>query len=189
VRTVDVVGLSSIPQEQVLAALAVPSGERLLQVDTGAAAQRVAQIPKVARARVQRQYPSTVRVTIDERVAVVFYDSAQGQHLVDAEAVDFAIEPPPPGLPRLTVPTPGADDPPTRTALKVLSTIPPDLRAQVREIAAKSISDIRLTLFDDRVIVWGSAENADRKAAIALPLLTQPGQTYDISSPDLPTVK
>jgi cell division protein FtsQ len=189
VRTVEVVGLSSIPEEHVLTALALADGERLLRVDTGAAAQRVAQIPKVARARVQREYPSTVRVTVDERIAVVFYDSPQGPHLLDAEAVDFAIEPAPPGVPQLTVPTPGPDDPATRAALTVLSTIPPNLRAQVRAIAARSISDIRLTLLDDRVIVWGSAENADRKAAIALPLLTQPGDTYDISSPDLPTVK
>ncbi|WP_068278214.1 cell division protein FtsQ/DivIB [Aldersonia kunmingensis] len=189
VRTVQVDGLSAIPEEQVLTALAVPQGERLMGVDTGAAAQRVAQLPRVAQARVQREYPSTVRVTVDERIAVVFYDSPQGTHLVDVDGVDFAIEPPPPGVPRLKVATPGSDDPTTRAALKVLATIPPGLRAQTGEIAAKSISDIRLTLLDDRVIVWGSAENADRKAAIALPLLTQPGQTYDISSPDLPTVK
>jgi cell division protein FtsQ len=189
VRTVEVDGLSSIPEEQVLNALAVPQGERLTAIDTGAAAQRVAQLPKVAQARVQRKYPSTVRVTVDERIAVVFFDSPQGTHLVDADGVDFAIELPPPGVPRLTVAEPSAEDPSTRAALKVLETIPPGLRAQTGEIAAKSISDVRLTLLDSRVIVWGSAENADRKAAIAMPLLTQPGQTYDLSSPDLPTVK
>src|SRR5207342_3612041 len=109
----EVDGLSSVPEDQVLTALALPEGERLLRVDTGAAAQRVAQIPKVAQARVEREYPSTVRVTVDERVAAVFYDSPQGPHLVDAEGVEFAIEPPPPGVPRLTVPTPGTDDPAT----------------------------------------------------------------------------
>lgn len=189
VRTVEVRGLASVPEEQVLAALAVPQGEPLLQVDTGAAAQRVAQIPKVAQVRVQREYPSTVRVTVDERQPAVFYDSPQGTHLMDSAAVDFAIEPPPPGVPRLTVPSPGPEDPVTLAALDVLSTIPAGLRAQVTDVAARSISDIRLTLADDRVIVWGSADNAERKAAIALPLLSQPGQTYDISSPDLPTVK
>ncbi|MCX5045987.1 FtsQ-type POTRA domain-containing protein [Aldersonia sp. NBC_00410] len=189
VRTVEVRGLASVPEDQVLAALDLPQGQPLLQVDTGAAAQRVAQIPKVAQARVQREYPSTVRVTVDEREPAVFYDSPQGTHLMDSGAVDFAIEPPPPGVPRLTVSSPGPDDPVTLAALDVLSTIPPGLRTQVSDVAARSISDIRLTLLDKRVIVWGSADNADRKAAIALPLLTQPGQTYDISSPDLPTVK
>ena len=113
VRAVSVVGAGDVPQDEVLAALDVPQGQPLLQVDTAAAATRVAQIAKVAQARVQRIYPSTVRVTISERVPVAFYDSPEGPHLVDASAVAYAIEPPPPGLPKLTVPTPGTGDPTT----------------------------------------------------------------------------
>jgi cell division protein FtsQ len=63
------------------------------------------------------------------------------------------------------------------------------LRGQVGEVAAKSISDISVTLLDGRVVVWGGTEKSERKAAVTLPLLTQPGQTYDVSSPDLPTVR
>jgi cell division protein FtsQ len=44
-------------------------------------------------------------------------------------------------------------------------------------------------LYDGRVVVWGSSEDTEYKASIALPLLTQPGQTYDVSSPDLPTIR
>ena len=183
------VGAGDVPRDEVLAALDVPQGQPLLQVDTAAAATRVAQIAKVAQARVQRVYPSTVRVTISERVPVVFYDSPEGPHLVDASAVAYAIEPPPPGLPKLTVPTPGTGDPTTTAALGVLTTLPPPLRLQLGEIGATSISDIRLTLADGRVLIWGGTTDSERKAAIALPLLAQPGQTYDVSSPDLPTVR
>ncbi|HEY5857520.1 MAG TPA: FtsQ-type POTRA domain-containing protein [Aldersonia sp.] len=189
VRKVSVVGTGGVPQEEVLAALDVPQGEPLLQVDTAAAASRVAQIPKVAQARVQRVYPSTVRVTISERVPVAFYDSPEGPHLIDASAVAFAIESPPPGLPRLTVPTPATGDPTTTVTLDVLTTLPPPLRLQLGGIGATSISNIRLTLADGRVVIWGSATDSERKAAIALPLLAQPGRTYDVSSPDLPTVR
>lgn len=189
VRTVSVQGLATIPEDEVLAALDVPHGDPLLQVDTAAAARRVAAIPKVAQARVQRQYPSTVKVTVDERVPAVFFDSPQGTHLMDASGVDYAIEPAPPGVPRLKVSNPNGSDPTTRAALDVLATLPPDLRGQVGEIAATSISDIRFTLRDNRVVVWGSLDGSDRKAAITPPLLTQPGKTYDVSSPDLPTVK
>ena len=44
-------------------------------------------------------------------------------------------------------------------------------------------------LADGRVLIWGGTTDSERKAAIALPLLAQPGQTYDVSSPDLPTVR
>jgi cell division protein FtsQ len=37
--------------------------------------------------------------------------------------------------------------------------------------------------------VWGSVERSERKAAVILPLLTQPGQQFDVASPDLPTVR
>ncbi len=68
--------------------------------------------------------------------------------------------------------------------------MPPQLRGQVGQIVAKSISDIAVTLLDGRTVVWGGGtEKSERKAAVTLPLLTQPGQTYDVSSPDLPTVR
>lgn len=189
VRTVSVVGAAAVPQEEVLAVLDMPQGVPLMQVDTAAAATRVAQIPKVAQARVQRVYPSTVRVTITERVPVAFYDSPDGPHLVDATGVAFALEAPPPGLPRLKVPTPGTSDPTTAAVIGMLTTLPPPLQWQIAEIGAASLSDIRLTLVDGRVVIWGGPGDSERKAAIALPLLSQPGQTYDVSSPDLPTVR
>ncbi|WP_241961845.1 cell division protein FtsQ/DivIB [Rhodococcus opacus] len=189
VRKTDVAGATSISEEQIRQVLAVPQGQPLLRVDTEGAAQRVAAIPKVASARVQRVYPSTIRVTVTERVPVVFVDSPGGTHLLDAEAVDYEIAPPPPGVPRLVTASPGWGDPSTEAAIEVLESMPPQLRGQVGQVAAKSISDISVTLLDGRIVVWGGTEKSERKAAVTLPLLTQPGQTYDVSSPDLPTVR
>ena len=189
VRGTEVLGATTVSEEQILSLLAVPTGQPLMRVDTGAAAARVATIPKVASARVQRMYPSTIRVTVTERVPVVFVDSPEGAHLLDEKGVDFEMGVPPPGVPRLVTPTPGWNDEPTLAALEVLSVLPPDLRFQVGEVAARSISSVTLTLLDGRVVNWGGVEHSDRKAAVTLPLLTQPGQTYDVSSPDLPTVR
>ncbi|EKT80208.1 cell division protein FtsQ [Rhodococcus opacus M213] len=189
VRETDVAGATSVSEEQIRQVLAVPQGQPLLRVDTEGAAQRVAAIPKVASARVQRVYPSTIRVTVTERVPVVFIDNPGGTHLLDVEAVDYEIAPPPPGVPRLVTETPGWGDPSTEAAIDVLESMPPQLRGQVGQIVAKSISDIAVTLLDGRTVVWGGTEKSERKAAVTLPLLTQPGQTYDVSSPDLPTVR
>lgn len=188
-RSVSVVGNAGVSNDEVLSALAIPVGTPLLQVDTGAAAARVAAIAKVDHARVERRYPSSIRVTVVERMPAVFYDAPEGTHLMDASGVAYAIEPAPPGVPRLTVATPGRDDPATIDALTALTSLPPELRPQVTEVSAGSLSDIHLRLADGRQVVWGSVDGSPRKAAIVMPLLGQPGQVFDVSSPDLPTVR
>ncbi|TMS54500.1 FtsQ-type POTRA domain-containing protein [Mycobacterium sp. DBP42] len=189
VRNVAVNGVAAVPQEQVLAVAAVAPGTPLLQVDTDAVAERVATIRRVATVRVQREYPSTLRITVVERVPVVVKDYPDGPHLFDRDGVDFATEPPPPTLPYLDTDNPGPTDPATKAALEVMLALPPDVVAQVGRIAAPSVASIALTLTDGRVVVWGTNDRTEEKALKLAALLTQPGHTYDVSSPDLPTVK
>ena len=80
------------------------------------------------------------------------------------------------------------DDPATRAAVSVLAAIPRQLHAQVVEVTAKTPGDVQLALADGRLVKWGSAENSERKAAVLAPLLTRPGKTYDVATPDFPTV-
>jgi len=189
VRQIEFVGGGVVTEEEALAALDIAEGTPLLRVDTGAAAQRVAEIRRVAEARVQRQYPSTVKLTVVERIPVVFFDSPDGQHLMDATGVDYAIEPPPFGVPRLVTPTPSHDDHATQPALQVLAALPESIRVQVSEVAAPTISSVSVTLVDGRVVVWGGVDASERKSAVVSVLLTQPGRIFDVSSPQLPTVK
>jgi cell division protein FtsQ len=167
----------------------IQPGTPLLQIDTDAVADRVAGIRRVASARVQREYPSTLRITVVERVPVVVKDYPDGPHLFDRDGVDFATAPPPPGLPYIEVDNPGPTDPPTMAALDVMTALRPEVVAQVSRIAAPSVASITLTLNDGRTVVWGTTDRTDEKAEKLAALLTQPGRVYDVSSPDLPTVK
>ncbi|WP_460356771.1 cell division protein FtsQ/DivIB [Mycobacterium sp. ZZG] len=189
VRTIVVVGVGAVTQDEVVAAAAVAPGTPLLQVDTDAVAERVAGIRRVASARVQRQYPSTLRVTLVERVPVVLKDYPDGVHLFDKDGVDFAVAPPPPGIPYLDTENPGPNDPATRAALEVMTSLRPDVASQIGRVSAPSVAAITLTLVDGRTVVWGTTDRTDEKALKLAALLTQPGQVYDVSSPDLPTVK
>jgi cell division protein FtsQ len=188
-RSVVVVGTGGATQESVVAAADVTLGTPLLQIDTDTVARRVAAIRSVASARVQREYPSTLRITVVERVAIVIKDYADGTHLFDRDGVDFATGPPPTALPYLDVDNPSPSDPPTVAALEVLTSLRPEVAAQVGRIAAPSVASITLTLIDGRVVIWGDTERTDEKADKLAALLTQPGRTYDVSSPDLPTIK
>lgn len=188
-RSVVVVGTGAVSREEVVEAAHVQLGTPLLQIDTDAVADRVAGIRRVASARVQREYPSTLRVTIVERVPVVVKDFPDGPHLFDRDGVDFATAPPPPGLPYIDVDHPGPTDPPTEAALEVMTALRPEVVSQVSRVAAPSVSSITLTLADGRTVVWGATDRTAEKAEKLAALLTQPGRVYDVSSPDLPTVK
>ncbi|GAB3223371.1 cell division protein FtsQ/DivIB [Mycolicibacterium hippocampi] len=188
-RSIVVTGLGAVTQEEVVEAAGVASGTPLLQVDTDVVAERVAGIRRVASVRVQRQYPSTLRVTVVERIPIVVKDYPDGVHLFDRDGVDFATAPPPPGVPYLDTDNPGPDDPATQAALQVMTSLRPEVASQVGRVSAPSVAAITLTLIDGRVVVWGTTDRTEEKALKLAALLTQPGQTYDVSSPDLPTVK
>jgi cell division protein FtsQ len=189
VRSVQIVGLTGAPEQQVREVLKIPDDRSMLRIDPDAVAQRVAALPKVRSVRVRRIFPNTVRVTVVERTAVLFFDSPQGSHLLDGDGVEFAIEPPPPELPKLTTDHPGDSDPVTRAAAAVLTATPPALRAQVGEVVARSVSNVVLNLRDGRTVLWGGPGDSARKAAVIGPVLTRPGTVFDVSSPDLVTVK
>jgi cell division protein FtsQ len=188
-RSIVVTGTGAVTREEVLDAAQVRPGTPLLQINTNQVADRVAAIRRVASARVQRQYPSALRITIVERVPVVVKDFPDGPHLFDRDGVDFATGPPPPALPYIDVADPGPTDPSTRAALQVLTALRPEVAGQVSRIAAPSVASITLTLGDGRVVIWGTTDRTEEKAEKLTALLTQPGRTYDVSSPDLPTVK
>ena len=188
-RNVVITGVGAVTQEEVAAAAAIKQGTPLLQIDTDDVAERVATIRRVASARVQREYPSSLRITVVERVPIVVKDFPDGPHLFDRDGVDFATGPPPPNLPYLEADNPGPGDPPTKAALEVMTALRPEVAGQVARVSAPSVASITLTLVDGREVVWGTTERTEEKAQKLAALLTQPGHTYDVSSPDLPTVK
>jgi cell division protein FtsQ len=188
-RSILVTGIETVSRQEVLDAAQVRVGTPLLQINTDTVADRVAAIRRVASARVQRQYPSALRITVIERVPLVVKDFPDGPHLYDRDGVDFATAPPPPALPYLDVENPGPSDPATKAALAVLTALRPEVVAQVGRIAAPSVASITLTLTDGRTVIWGTNERTEEKAEKLGALLTQPGRVYDVSSPDLPTVK
>ncbi|MUL65368.1 cell division protein FtsQ [Mycobacterium sp. CBMA 234] len=189
VRNTVVSGLTTITEDEVQQAAAVRPDTPLLQVNTDAVAERIATIRRVASARVQREYPSTLRITVVERVPVAAKDYPDGPHLFDRDGVDFAAAPPPPGLPYLDADNPGPKDPATKAALEVLLSLRPEVYAQVARVGAPSVAGVTLTLNDGREVIWGTTDRTEEKALKLAALLTQPGHTYDVSSPDLPTVK
>ncbi|MFI7676738.1 cell division protein FtsQ/DivIB [Actinophytocola sp. NPDC049390] len=189
VRSVEVIGVKEIAEADVLAAAAIEPGTPMVRLDADEAAARVAGLPRVFEVVVERSWPSTVEIVVTERTPVAVRRAGKEIHLIDATGLDYAItRTAPRGLPTLAMDDVRPDNPATKAAVTVLTAIPKQLRAKVVTVTAKTPGDVRLTLADRRVIKWGNARDNERKAAVLAPLLTRPGKTYDVATPEFPTV-
>jgi cell division protein FtsQ len=193
VTSVTVTGNTTVPAAQVLDAAAVPTGGPLTDVDTAAAAERVAALAPVASASVSRSWPHTVAIAVVERAPVATFTAASGPELVDATGAVF-VGPAPAGLPRLDLPSAGPGDPATTAALTALGDVPATLRPQVQTVTAAialpgAPPQVTFGLTDDRQVRWGSSDRGAEKATALVPLLTQPGHVFDVASPELPTIR
>lgn len=190
VRTVEVTGLRGLTVEQVRGAAAVRYGTPLPTLDCTSIAYRIAALPRVALVRVYREWPTTVRVDITERVPVGAMRQPDGTHLVDDSGFDYATVPSTAaaGLPVIQLRFVAPRDPLTEAVVRVLTELPAWLRSEVIAVDTDTPGGVRLALASGKIVRWGGVEQPDRKAAVLAVLLTRAGTVYDVSSPDLPTV-
>lgn len=190
VRSIEVSGIDRVDKATVLELARIPDRRAMLRIDTDGAEQRIAKLPQVERVVVARSWPSTVTIEVTERVPVTYFRAYDGIRLVDRSGVPFhRVSKPPKKLPELKVSTVASTDPATRAATTVLSGLPPKLAKRVKQVAARTPGSVELTLAGGKVVRWGNTGQSDRKARVLDALLPRKGEYYDVSSPELPTVR
>lgn len=142
VDTVKVEGARNTAGAAVTKAAGLDSGRTaMLTLDRMAMAGRVERLPWVARATVERSWPSTVVIRVVERRPVATLPVANGVALVDATGRVLAtVTSPPPGLVAIGVPPrprlAGVTAEPTvQHALRVVTALPARLAEQVAAVA------------------------------------------------------
>ncbi|MCW2632177.1 MAG: hypothetical protein JWR88_1139 [Pseudonocardia sp.] len=199
VQHVEVAGAAVVPPAAVLGAAGVTTGTPLISVPVADVAARVAAVSGVSSVEVSRDWPDTLRLQVTERVAVALTATSQGPWLVDATGLAYAPAasiptPAPPALPlpMLAIAQVTPQDTATKAALAVLAALPDPVRRDLQKIEADTPSMVVLRLTGNRQVRWGPAgspEELGRKAAVLVPLLSQRGSVYDVTSPDLPTIR
>ena len=185
-KRVVVHGAHQVSAASVRAAGAVPDGAPLLRLDTGAVASRIEALPMVASARVRVSYPSTVVITIRERVAVGYLSVGNSALLVDKTGKQFrTVRAVPHALPRFDLPTGALAAPTGQAVATVAGSLTPALLAKLKSITATNPLSITLLLTDGRTVRWGSSERSVDKARVLPALLTRPGILFDVSDPDV----
>jgi cell division protein FtsQ len=187
VRSVEVRGVHLLSADQVRAAAQVKRGTPLVRVDEGAITRRVERLPQVESAQVSTSFPSTVVITVEERVPVGYLIRADKVWLVDHTGNAYrAVSRAPRALPKFVVPSGGAQRRTAAAVAAVAAALPGGVRRQVRSIEALDPTSITLVLTRERVVRWGSADRTADKARLLPALLRRHPSQIDLSDPDQP---
>ncbi|WP_291314360.1 cell division protein FtsQ/DivIB [Corynebacterium sp. UBA2622] len=190
VKSIDIQGTSRLTPSEVEEAAGVAEGTPMARVNMRSAASGVAQMPWVKSATVKRHWPSAIDVNVVENVAVAYVkgENGSGAHLIDAEGREFTVDTPPPGAIELTGSALG-DDRVRGDAVAVATSISERARGRVRSIEASGPYTFRLKLDDDRTVVWGASEDNANKALALESVMEREGREFNISNPELVTVR
>lgn len=180
---VNVEGAVNLPAEEVESLSGIEAGTPMGRVDVRGAANRVAGNPWVDSVTVQRRWPSAVDITVVEHTPVAWIEQSGEPHLINSEGKDFVVAQPPVGAVQLQ----GIGEEQMREAVEVASAITDSARPQVRELTTDGAHSFVLKVDGDRTVVWGAAEDNSNKALALETVLQLPGQTFNISNPELVT--
>ena len=206
VRVVTVSGTHLVTSAQVITAADVPAGTPLIRVDTAQVAARVEAITQVASARVSKDWPDGLSITVTERVPVVAVKAAGGgYYLVDHDGVVVRSAPArPASLPLFQTGVPGSQlrgNPGVATASAVLAELPSWLDREVENVTVTSgasdpsgnggveeasipAGSVVLSTDGGETVVWGSPGMAGVKARELAILMRDRASYYDVSDPN-----
>jgi cell division protein FtsQ len=187
VRTIDVRGTNVLSAADVRAAADIKNGTPLVRIDTTAITKRVEKLAEVESAQVSTSFPSTVVITIDERVPVGYVLRSGQVRLVDHTGDEYRVVRRAPGrLPKFVIPAGSGARSTAEAVAAVASALPAVVRKQVRSIDALDASSITLVLTKGRVVRWGSADRTPDKARLLPALLRRHTTSVDLTDPDQP---
>lgn len=187
VRNVTVQGTAILVGDDVKDIADVPFGIPLARVDERAAGERVAALPAVDRVTVIRRWPSTVNIRVTERRPLVHIGAGPEAVLVDPHGATFKATPPDGVLEGR-----GATDDTRLLAgvASVVEALPPELREAAVLIEFPSADAVTVRLTEDRMVFFGSAEDARIKGEVALALFHGTHADHiDVSAPSRPSTR
>lgn len=167
------------------------AGEPLARLDASGLGEQVESLTGVLSADVGRQWPNGLQVAITPREPIATVADDEGYLVLDADAVQLDVtDEPREDLPlvQVEVGTESAADA-LAAVVTVLGELPPELFELVTSAGAASADQVELELTDGSVVIWGSAEENELKAAVLDTLRQVPADIYDVSAPRNPTTR
>ena len=194
-KIVRIEGERRLGERQVMRLAGVEPGVNVFHLDAAEVQRRLEADPRVAAASVTRHLPSTVVISVTERVPVaVVADGLGGVELVGADGVAMGS-----AAGKQDLPAVGTADGSQPTAADLISgaaaaaAMASTLRPQVEIVAVATDGSLRLTLRSGVVVSYGPAEKLDEKGLALEAVLRwaqqqgEPVRSVDVSVPAAPT--
>lgn len=190
IRQIQVSGAALVAHAEVVEAAGVRLGAPLARVDPSVVEQRVERIRQVESARVERGWPSTLRIDVTERTPIAVDRVNSAYNLLDRFGVTVgAASRRPDGMPLLELENPDPEDPATRAALAVVDALPRDLEDTIAKITASQPTEVTLHLKGGAIVIWGGPQRSAQKARTLAALMKRDAAVYDLSSPGVATTR
>jgi cell division protein FtsQ len=171
------------------------AGTPLPRLDTVGLRDAILDVPGVRGARVMRDWPRGIEVTIVARepvAAVPETGKDRGYALLDEDGVQVGrVDKAPKGLPVVDVPK--GDRRTLDSVLTVLHGLPDTLLAEVADVSARTQDTVTMHLRSGLEVDWGSSKDTPLKVAVLTTLrgssAAKGAHVIDVSAPTLPITR
>jgi cell division protein FtsQ len=185
VESVTIVGNSRLTAEQITGAAAVPVGNALMSLNTGAITEQLLTLPEIKIATVERGWPHTILITVTERTPIAVAQTATGFNLIDDEGKNAGVVGAPPA--GLLVIAAEPDSPAMKSAIAILAAVPAEWK--LASLTAATQDSVIGVLGNGVAITFGSGERAKDKVDVASALMEKGYTVINVSAPDAPTIR
>ncbi|GIW14016.1 MAG: hypothetical protein KatS3mg062_1455 [Tepidiforma sp.] len=173
VETVEVVGLERMSDRTVVEAAAV-LGDSMFTADLAAAQRNIYALPLVAAVHIEREWPSSIRIVVEERRPWGTWEQAGVDYLIDREGVVIAVgERLEPGAPAIRSSEPGSrlvgdrvDYQAVDAAAEIYELLPRQLGTTVSEVAFIKGKGVQVTTADGQIALFGDSSSIAYKLAV-----------------------
>lgn len=195
-RTVEVEGNSLVTAAEVETALAPLMGTSLTRIAPDQVRGLLADKAPIEDVGIAAEPPSTLVVTVRERVPVAVLQNGGDFVLIDADGrqLSTVARRDEVKLPLIDGGTNAVNSEVFSSITAVLAELPVSVLSRLNSASAASVDSIQLSLAGDRRIFWGSAERSSEKASVleamlAMPATDPPVKVFDVSTPDRPVTR
>lgn len=172
VQHIEVVGNDRV-DAAIVADRAGLDGQKMFTVDLERAQENLYSIPLVSKVHLDRSWPNTIVVRIEEREAWGTWEQGGVGYTIDREGVVIGTTPPPPGSPVIVSQEPGTrqlgdrvDYQAVDAAAQIYENLPGQLGTNVTEVAFLAGKGVQVTTSDGQVGMFGDSSGIDYKLAV-----------------------
>ncbi|MCA0379677.1 MAG: FtsQ-type POTRA domain-containing protein [Actinobacteria bacterium] len=192
VRDIQIQGAQTVNIEELQHSLSRFEGVPLALVSDQDVHRAVEPFPLIQRYAIERIPPHTLVVRVQERTAVIAMEREGGFALLDPAGVLLGrVTERPAGVPLGSPELTDTASPAFLSASRVIRDMPGDLREQLVSVRASNAQDVSFVLAGGTEVLWGEANETQRKSVVLRSLLASIGapSLIDVSAPEAPVFK